>query len=129
MGDESTVLQRGVGVPPDAEPFAAFNATAVALIATPQVVKAGSPGKKMWIKSAWAINKTTTEDTFLTLQDSANVGKVMLLPADVDQVTGSQPIPIVFDPPIEIGAGLDLEVLAGADLGDCHVSVTGYTEA
>ena len=128
IGSLTQEIARGAGVPYDATPFASYNATAVALIATPQTVRAAVTGKKKWIRSCFAVNATTGEDVLISLQDSADTAYAIMVPQDIDATTSGSATQIFFDPPVEIPAGLAVEALASADLGDSYLNVTGWEE-
>ena len=128
-----TLLQaasRHETIPSDAIPFSAMNATAVALIATPQTIKAAVANKRHWITQSFGINLTSGDDAANVIQDEDDVVAIPLIPADAGSVSKEANAgKNTYDPPLVIASGKAIEAGALKDLGDVHIGVIGYQEA
>ncbi len=113
------------GLPDDAEPFCAVNATDVTTT-TKQTIKAGTAGKRLFVTEIDAYNKTTTEDQILMLRHGTT-DVAMFHPLDIALDVAHPNQPKRFDPPIVIPAGVDLDVIGViAAKGDCVMMANGY---
>jgi hypothetical protein len=113
------------GLPDDAVPFAAVNATDITTT-TKQTIKAATAGKRLFVTQAHAYNKTTTEDTILALRHGTT-DVAILHPTDIALNIQISDAPVVFDPPIVIPANTDLDGISViANKGDCVIFVNGY---
>ncbi len=114
------------GLPEDAVPFSAMNATKIETT-TKQTIKAATAGKRMFVTQAVAANETTTEDQILKLRHGTT-DIAILHPADIaDAPTAGHGQMYTYDPPLVIPAGVDLDgigLIAG--VGDCYIAVNGY---
>jgi hypothetical protein len=111
------------GLPDDAEPFSAVNATAITTT-TKQTIKSGTTGKRLFITQAHAVNLTAGEVTVLALRQSTTDFAV-LVPDDGADANPSKMV--TFDPPLVVPAGVDLDGISWiATVGDCHIHVNGY---
>jgi hypothetical protein len=112
------------GLPEDAVPFAAVNATDITTT-TKQTIKAAVGGKRMFITQANATNITAAEVQILALRHGTT-DVALLIPSDGSDANPSQVIR--FDPPIVIPKGVDLDGIGLiAAVGDCRIAVCGYT--
>lgn len=113
------------GLPEDATPFSAANATDITTT-TKQTIRAGVGGKRKFITQAQAYNKTTTENQILRLRHGST-DLAILHPADIADAHGDHGRILNFDPPLVIPAGVDLDGIGViADVGDCVIFVNGY---
>jgi hypothetical protein len=113
------------GLPDDAVPFAAVNATDITTT-TKQTIKTATAGKRLFVTQAHAYNKTTTEDTILALRHGTT-DVAILHPTDIALNIQISDAPVVFDPPIVIPANTDLDGISViANKGDCVIFVNGY---
>lgn len=111
------------GLPEDAVPFAAVNATDITTT-TKQTIKAGVGGKRMFVTQANATNITAAEVQLLALRHGTT-DVALVVPSDGGDANPSQAY--TFDPPIVIPAGVDLDGIGLiADVGDCRIAVRGY---
>ena len=128
MSDPIQGLTQGVrpsGLPDDAEPFSAVNATDITTT-TKQTIKAGVVGKKHYITQAVAYNKTTTEDQILMIRHGTT-DIAILHPADVADAHGDHGKQYNFDPPLQVPAGVDVDGIGViAAVGDCVIALNGY---
>lgn len=140
LNDAELLLQRSVGgvVPTGlpAEdlitPFSSTNATALAVAATPQTVKAAVAGKRHWITELFAVNITTAEKAAVFLQDEDDVIACTFIPLSIDAAvlsTEQNAGKMTFNPPLVIASGKAIEIhAAAADVGDCFTTVNGFVE-
>jgi hypothetical protein len=120
-GIAASVLPQGL--PDDAVPFAAVNATVIETT-TAQEIAAAVAGKCYYVTEAEAINFTAAEVQLLALQHgTTNVA--VISPVDGGDAGGTNRY--TFSPPIKIPVGLALNAIGFiANVGDCHVAVRGY---
>ncbi len=120
-------------IPDSATPFSATNATALAIAATPQEVKAAVASKRHFITEIFPVNITTAEKAITFLQDEDDVISAVFIPLSVDAAVlaiDKNPGKITFNPPLVIASGKAIEIhVAGADVGDVFCTVNGYVEA
>jgi hypothetical protein len=113
------------GLPDDAVPFAAVNATDITTT-TKQTIKTATAGKRMFITQASCYNKTTIEDQILMLRHGTT-DIAILHPVDIADSHGRAPLVRTFDPPLVIPTGVDLDGIGVIALvGDCVIDVNGY---
>lgn len=112
------------GLPDDAVPFAAVNATDITTT-TAQEIKAAVASKRHFITEATAYNMTTAEDQILMIRHGTT-DIAMLFPLDVaDNVGGDRSVK--FDPPLVIPTGVAISGIGViAAVGDCVIAVNGY---
>ena len=113
------------GLPDDAVPFAAVNATDIETT-TKQTIKAATAGKRMFVVQANSYNKTTTENQILMLRHGTT-DVAILHPADIVDSHGDHGRIDRYSPPIVIPVGVDLDGIGViANVGDCVIAVSGY---
>jgi hypothetical protein len=113
------------GLPNDAEPFSASNATEITTT-TKQTIKTAVAGKRLFITQASCFNKTTTEDQILRLRHGTT-DLAILHPTDIADSHGGGGDHQTFDPPLVIPADTDLDGIGVIALvGDCVIFVNGY---
>lgn len=111
------------GVPDDAVPFTAFNATDVTS-STAVAIKAAVSGKAIYVSQIRAVNLHATEVQDTIIEDTAGTPVESMhihVPA-----AGAGEVDLEFDPPIKIATGLGLSASARAATGDVRVTVSGY---
>ena len=107
--------------------FTAINSTDITST-TEQTIKAGTTGKKMYVNSAQAVNKTAAEETTIEIGYGATPTVLACIPcANVDDARVDQPI--IFAQPIEIPAGEDIVARATSATGDTKVTIQRCVEA
>ena len=121
-------LPDGVAV----SPFSATNATALAVAATPQTVKAAVTGKRHFITELVGVNITTAEKASTFLQDEDDVIAWTFIPTNIDAalLAGAENAgKMVLRPALTIASGKAIEIhVAAADVGDVFCTVNGFVE-
>lgn len=113
------------GVPDDAKPFVAVNATAITST-TPVAIKAAVTGKRHWITGAFFSQPTAAEAGVLTLEDDSGTPIVI---AKVGFSGALQGPTMFFEPPAEVAAGKAINGVGSAATGDAFITVMGFVEA